>query len=54
MAFGRALLLGDAAFVPRPHTAGDAAKAAADAPGLASRCSVPPSRRHPRPSAVAG
>lgn len=35
MVFGRALLLGDAAFVPRPHTAGGAAKAAANAVALA-------------------
>jgi len=35
MVFGRAILLGDAAFVPRPHTAGSAAKAAADALSLA-------------------
>ncbi len=35
MVFGRAVLLGDAAFVPRPHTAGSTAKAAADAAGLA-------------------
>lgn len=35
MVFGRALLIGDAAFVPRPHTAGGAAKAAADALALA-------------------
>lgn len=35
MVFGRILLLGDAAFVPRPHTAGGAAKAAANAHALA-------------------
>lgn len=35
MAFGRAVLTGDAAFVPRPHTAGGAAKAADDARKLA-------------------
>ena len=35
MVFGRVLLLGDAAFVPRPHTAGGAAKAAANALTLA-------------------
>lgn len=35
MAFGRALLLGDAAFVARPHTAGSTAKAADDAVALA-------------------
>ena len=35
MVFGRVLLLGDAAFVPRPHTAGSSAKAAANALALA-------------------
>ncbi|MDE3246996.1 MAG: FAD binding domain-containing protein [Acidobacteriota bacterium] len=35
MVFGRAILLGDAAFVPRPHTAGSTAKAAANALSLA-------------------
>lgn len=35
MVFGRALLIGDAAFVPRPHTAGSTAKAAANAVALA-------------------
>lgn len=35
MVFGRAVLLGDAAFVPRPHTAGSTAKAAANALSLA-------------------
>ncbi|WP_250493956.1 FAD binding domain-containing protein [Caballeronia sp. GAWG1-1] len=35
MVFGRALLLGDAASVPRPHTAGSTAKAAANAHALA-------------------
>jgi 2-polyprenyl-6-methoxyphenol hydroxylase-like FAD-dependent oxidoreductase len=35
MVFGRAVLLGDAAFVPRPHTAGSTAKAAANAVALA-------------------
>ena len=35
MVFGRVLLLGDAAFVPRPHTAGSTAKAAANALALA-------------------
>ncbi|MFK3736912.1 FAD binding domain-containing protein [Massilia sp. TN1-12] len=35
MMFGRTVLLGDAAFVPRPHTAGGAAKAAANALALA-------------------
>jgi 2-polyprenyl-6-methoxyphenol hydroxylase-like FAD-dependent oxidoreductase len=35
MAFGRVCLTGDAAFVPRPHTAFSTAKAAADAMSLA-------------------
>ncbi|MDE1182131.1 FAD binding domain-containing protein [Paraburkholderia sp.] len=35
MVFGRVLLLGDAASVPRPHTAGSTAKAAANAHALA-------------------
>jgi 2-polyprenyl-6-methoxyphenol hydroxylase-like FAD-dependent oxidoreductase len=35
MAFGQACLTGDAAFVPRPHTAASTAKAAANALGLA-------------------
>jgi 2-polyprenyl-6-methoxyphenol hydroxylase-like FAD-dependent oxidoreductase len=35
MVFGRVVLLGDAAFVPRPHTAGSTAKAAANAVALA-------------------
>jgi len=35
MVFGRACLLGDAAFVVRPHTAAAAAKAAGEAAGLA-------------------
>lgn len=35
MVFGRAILLGDAAFIPRPHTAGGSAKAAANALALA-------------------
>ena len=35
MLFGRAVLLGDAASVPRPHTAGSTAKAAANAHALA-------------------
>lgn len=37
MAFGRACLTGDAAFVPRPHTAASTAKAAANALDLAYR-----------------
>ena len=36
MAFGRACLLGDAAFVLRPHAAAATAKAAADATTLAA------------------
>ncbi len=36
MAFGRMCLTGDAAFVPRPHTAASTAKAAANALGLAN------------------
>lgn len=36
MVFGRVCLLGDAAFVARPHTAGGTAKAARDASALAS------------------
>ena len=35
MVAGRAVLVGDAAFVPRPHTAGGAARAAANAMSLA-------------------
>lgn len=35
MVFGRVLLTGDAAFVPRPHTAGSTARAAANALSLA-------------------
>jgi len=35
MAFGRVCLTGDAAFVPRPHTAASTAKAAANAVSLA-------------------
>jgi len=35
LVFGRAVLLGDAAAVPRPHTAGSTAKAAANAHALA-------------------
>jgi 2-polyprenyl-6-methoxyphenol hydroxylase-like FAD-dependent oxidoreductase len=35
MAFGRVYLTGDAAFVPRPHTAASTAKAAANALALA-------------------
>lgn len=34
MVFGRTILLGDAAFVPRPHTAGSTAKAAINALSL--------------------
>ena len=35
MAFGRVALVGDAAFVPRPHTAASSAKAAGNALALA-------------------
>jgi 2-polyprenyl-6-methoxyphenol hydroxylase-like FAD-dependent oxidoreductase len=35
MVYGRAVLPGDAAFVPRPHTAGSTAKAAANVLALA-------------------
>ncbi|WP_242487926.1 hypothetical protein [Pseudomonas sp. TH31] len=35
MVFGRVLLTGDAAFVPRPHTAGSTAKAARNALSMA-------------------
>ena len=41
MAFGRVVLLGDAAFVPRPHTAGGSAKAAANALALAQALQRP-------------
>jgi 2-polyprenyl-6-methoxyphenol hydroxylase-like FAD-dependent oxidoreductase len=34
MTFGRTILLGDAAFIPRPHTAGSTAKAAMNAISL--------------------
>ena len=42
MAFGRACLLGDAAFVVRPHTAAATAKAAADAAALADALAAEP------------
>ena len=42
MAFGRACLLGDAAFVVRPHTAAATAKAAADATTLAEALAASP------------
>jgi 2-polyprenyl-6-methoxyphenol hydroxylase-like FAD-dependent oxidoreductase len=42
MAFGRACLLGDAAFVLRPHTAAATAKAAADAMTLAAALAADP------------
>ena len=35
MTFGRVALIGDAAFIPRPHTAASTAKAAANAIALA-------------------
>jgi 2-polyprenyl-6-methoxyphenol hydroxylase-like FAD-dependent oxidoreductase len=43
MVFGRAVLLGDSAFVPRPHTAGSTAKAAANAVALAKALRSSPS-----------
>jgi 2-polyprenyl-6-methoxyphenol hydroxylase-like FAD-dependent oxidoreductase len=43
MAFGRACLLGDAAFVVRPHTAAATAKAAAEAMALAAALTTHPS-----------
>ena len=39
MAFGRACLVGDAAFIPRPHTAASTAKAVANATALAESLS---------------
>ncbi|WP_296947854.1 FAD binding domain-containing protein [uncultured Massilia sp.] len=48
MVFGRVVLVGDAAFVPRPHTAGSTAKAAANALALAqalARSDVPVEQR---------
>jgi 2,6-dihydroxypyridine 3-monooxygenase len=36
MAFGRVCILGDAAFVPRPHTAASTSKAATNAMALAN------------------
>ena len=36
MAFGRICILGDAAFVPRPHTAAGVSKAATNAVALAN------------------
>ncbi|OAJ55099.1 hypothetical protein A6V36_08925 [Paraburkholderia ginsengiterrae] len=39
MVFGRTILLGDAAYIPRPHTAGSTAKAAANAVALAQALS---------------
>jgi 2-polyprenyl-6-methoxyphenol hydroxylase-like FAD-dependent oxidoreductase len=44
MVFGRAVLLGDAAYVPRPHTAGSTAKAAANAVALARTLSASDTR----------
>ena len=40
MAFGRACLAGDAAFIPRPHTAASTAKAVANATALAESLSL--------------
>lgn len=48
MVFGRVVLVGDAAFVPRPHTAGSTAKAAANALALAEalrRTDIPLAQR---------
>lgn len=42
MAFGRVALVGDAAFVPRPHTAASTSKAAENALGLLSALRVQP------------
>ena len=42
MAFGRACLLGDAAFVLRPHPAAATAKAASDATALAEALATAP------------
>lgn len=42
MRFGRVLLLGDSAFIPRPHTAGSTAKAAANAVSLAQTIASTP------------
>jgi 2-polyprenyl-6-methoxyphenol hydroxylase-like FAD-dependent oxidoreductase len=36
MSFGRVCIVGDAAFVPRPHTAAGASKAATNAKALAN------------------
>jgi 2,6-dihydroxypyridine 3-monooxygenase len=47
MAFGRVCLLGDAAFVARPHAAAGSAKAAADAWALADALTI-----HPDPVAA--
>ncbi len=44
MAYGRVCLLGDAAFVVRPHTAGAAAKASSDAMALAEAVTRKPSQ----------
>jgi 2-polyprenyl-6-methoxyphenol hydroxylase-like FAD-dependent oxidoreductase len=44
MVFGRTIILGDAAFIPRPHTAGSTAKAAMNAISLgAAMASYPES-----------
>jgi 2-polyprenyl-6-methoxyphenol hydroxylase-like FAD-dependent oxidoreductase len=42
MAFGRTILLGDAAFIPRPHTAGSTAKAAMNAISLGAALAAHP------------
>ncbi|HEX7910515.1 MAG TPA: FAD binding domain-containing protein [Paraburkholderia sp.] len=51
MVFGRTILLGDAAYIPRPHTAGSTAKAAANAVALAQALSRGGERL---PSALSG
>ncbi len=42
MVFGRVILLGDAAFIPRPHTAGSTAKAAENALALGAALTARP------------
>ncbi len=46
MVFDRVMLVGDAAFIPRPHTAGSTAKAATDALTLAKVLSAPGDLQH--------
>jgi 2-polyprenyl-6-methoxyphenol hydroxylase-like FAD-dependent oxidoreductase len=54
MVFGRVILLGDAAFVPRPHTAGSTAKAAANALALATTLASTPHTGAALDGALAG